>query len=295
MDREKAEASAPEAIAASPGDHKIPQEMASGPNDTKAETPIPIEKSEAADTLEIPPQSPHTNSNPEEQDNRPPVEVVIVSPKGDSATATDRHKRTIPQPVTESPAKRRRGHSRKVKPVEPKPEVVGATEPETEIKEPENTDAEPIHPGPISPVKEVNEPQPSFQPPNTNGSIMQTTTNEAEQNSRADSPLCEPPENLTPLSSQPAAKEPEEILDKSEEGPAKSDEIPADNVPDEIIVPGIVSPNMLVTRILQIDGRRKEGQRSANPWKEIRCYRKNQDMGSLWDVRQAWYFKQHPA
>lgn len=66
---------------------------------------------------------------------------------------------------------------------------------------------------------------------------------------------------------------------------------PATDEPDEIIVPGISSPMVLVKLILQIDGRRPDG-RTANSWKEIRCYRKNQDMGSLFDVRQAWYLKQ---
>lgn len=293
MNGKKAETSAPEAIVSSRGDHRPPQEMAP-PGDTKAEISPPIEEREAPVTLEISSQSPRANPDPEGQDNSRPVEVVIVSPKRDSATATDRHKRTIPQPVTESPAKRRRRRPDKVEPVEPEPEVVGATEPEAETNEPVNADAELIHPGTISPIKEVNEPQSPSQPPNTNESIMQATTNEAEQNRTADTPLSEPPEDLTPPSSQPAAMEPEEILEKSEKDLAKSDETPANNVPDEIIVPGIATPNMLVNKILQIDGRRKEGQRSANPWKEIRCYRKNQDMGSLWDVRQAWYFKQHP-
>lgn len=61
--------------------------------------------------------------------------------------------------------------------------------------------------------------------------------------------------------------------------------------PDEIIVSDISSPMTLVYKILQIDGRRPDG-RTANSWKEIRCYRKNQDMGSLFDVRLAWYLKQ---
>lgn len=240
-------------------------------------------------------QSPRKTSNSEGQDNPPPVEVVIVSPKGDSTTAMDRHKRTIPQPAAEPPAKRKRGRPHKVVPVEP--------EPETEIKEPANTEPEPIHPEPVSPVREDNEPQPSSQPSNNNHkSTMQTTTKGAEQNGAASSPLSKPPEDPTPPQSQPTADEPEEVAPKSEEVPDKPEEVPsksdepsAAGVPDEIIVPNIASPNMLVTKILQIDGRPKEGQRTANAWKEIRCYRKNQDMGSLWDVRQAWYFKQHPT
>ncbi|KAJ6150264.1 hypothetical protein N7471_001463 [Penicillium samsonianum] len=61
--------------------------------------------------------------------------------------------------------------------------------------------------------------------------------------------------------------------------------------PDEIIVPNLASPQALVLKILQIDGRMPNG-RTANAWKEIRCYRNNQDMGSLFDVREAW-FVQH--
>ncbi|KAJ5504883.1 hypothetical protein N7463_007757 [Penicillium fimorum] len=60
--------------------------------------------------------------------------------------------------------------------------------------------------------------------------------------------------------------------------------------PDEIIVPNLSSPQALVLKILQIDGRMPNG-RTANAWKEIRCYRNNQDMGSLFDVREAWFLQ----
>ncbi|KAJ5598496.1 hypothetical protein N7537_008580 [Penicillium hordei] len=59
----------------------------------------------------------------------------------------------------------------------------------------------------------------------------------------------------------------------------------------EIIVPNLSSPQALVHKILQIDGRMPNG-RTANAWKEIRCYRNNQDMGSLFDVREAWFLQQ---
>ncbi|KAJ5248883.1 hypothetical protein N7468_000334 [Penicillium chermesinum] len=59
---------------------------------------------------------------------------------------------------------------------------------------------------------------------------------------------------------------------------------------DEVIIQNVATPNMLVGKILEIDGR-KAGSRASNSWKEIRCYRKNQDMGSLWDVRLAWFHK----
>jgi hypothetical protein len=61
----------------------------------------------------------------------------------------------------------------------------------------------------------------------------------------------------------------------------------ATNEPDEI-VPDITSPQGLTMKILQIDGRMPNG-RIANAWKSIRCYRNNQDMGSLFDVREAWF------
>jgi hypothetical protein len=59
---------------------------------------------------------------------------------------------------------------------------------------------------------------------------------------------------------------------------------------DEIIVPNLSSPQALVMKVLQIDGRMPNG-RTANAWKEIRCYRNNQDMGSLFDVREAWFLQ----
>jgi hypothetical protein len=59
----------------------------------------------------------------------------------------------------------------------------------------------------------------------------------------------------------------------------------------EIIISNIASPQALVLKILAIDGRMPNG-RTANAWKEIRCYRNNQDMGSLFDVREAWFVQQ---
>lgn len=61
---------------------------------------------------------------------------------------------------------------------------------------------------------------------------------------------------------------------------------------DLIIVPNITNPTPLEARILAIHGQFK-GIRSVNSWKAIRCIRNNQDMGSLWEVRQGWYLKHH--
>lgn len=59
---------------------------------------------------------------------------------------------------------------------------------------------------------------------------------------------------------------------------------------DDIIVSGITGLNALATKIAQIDGR-VEKLPNGNAWKEFRAYRNNQDMGSLWEVRQAWFLR----
>ncbi|KAL2871345.1 uncharacterized protein BJX67DRAFT_342030 [Aspergillus lucknowensis] len=58
---------------------------------------------------------------------------------------------------------------------------------------------------------------------------------------------------------------------------------------DEIIVRDIQGPTALTLKMLEVDGRVKPT--NGNAWKEIRCFRDNQDMGTLWEVRQAWYVK----
>ncbi|CAI7611845.1 unnamed protein product [Penicillium crustosum] len=91
---------------------------------------------------------------------------------------------------------------------------------------------------------------------------------EAEQDKITKPPSTEPQNDLVPTPSQATVSE-----------------------PDEIIVSNVSSPQALVHKILQIDGRMPNG-RTANAWKEIRCYRNNQDMGSLFDVREAWFLQQ---
>ncbi|KAJ0425325.1 Asx homology domain-containing protein [Aspergillus carlsbadensis] len=58
---------------------------------------------------------------------------------------------------------------------------------------------------------------------------------------------------------------------------------------DEIIVRNVTLPTGLTLKMLEVDGRVKPT--NGNAWKEIRCFRNNQDMGTLWEVRQAWYVK----
>lgn len=61
---------------------------------------------------------------------------------------------------------------------------------------------------------------------------------------------------------------------------------------ENIIFPNVSGPQALAKKILEIDGRVKNPP-NGNAWKEFRCYRNNQDMGSLWEVRQIWYLKTH--
>ncbi|PLB49416.1 hypothetical protein P170DRAFT_464844 [Aspergillus steynii IBT 23096] len=59
---------------------------------------------------------------------------------------------------------------------------------------------------------------------------------------------------------------------------------------DDVVVSGITGLNSLAAKIVEVDGRLKKMPR-GNAWKEFRSYRNNQDMGSLWEVRQAWFLK----
>ncbi|GAT29652.1 hypothetical protein RIB2604_03001850 [Aspergillus luchuensis] len=54
---------------------------------------------------------------------------------------------------------------------------------------------------------------------------------------------------------------------------------------DEPSVTGLTS---LASKIIEVDGRITDIP-NGNAWKEFRAYRNNQDMGSLWEVRQAWF------
>ncbi|KAL4803307.1 Asx homology domain-containing protein [Aspergillus unguis] len=64
----------------------------------------------------------------------------------------------------------------------------------------------------------------------------------------------------------------------------------ANGDPDEIVIPNIQGPTALTMKMLEIDGR-VDNPPNGNAWKEIRCFRDNQDMGTLWEVRQAWFVK----
>lgn len=56
----------------------------------------------------------------------------------------------------------------------------------------------------------------------------------------------------------------------------------------DIILQKVTGPQSLGNKILRIDGR-VENPPNGNAWKDFRCYRNNQDIGSLWEVRQEWF------
>lgn len=107
---------------------------------------------------------------------------------------------------------------------------------------------------------------------------------EASVEAPVEAPIEPPVEAEQDKITQPSSTEPQNDLVPTPSQATTSE-------PDEIIVPNLSSPQALVHKILQIDGRMPNG-RTANAWKEIRCYRNNQDMGSLFDVREAWFLQQ---
>ncbi|CEJ59516.1 hypothetical protein PMG11_08139 [Penicillium brasilianum] len=132
------------------------------------------------------------------------------------------------------------------------------------------------------PTEEPTE-EPTGEP--TGGPTEETTGKDIKQ------PFEEPKE--MPTTEEPIKIHAEQAAEKLiEEPPQPPSELQTtSNEPVEIILSNISTPMVLVREILRIDGR-KAGSRTSNSWKEIRCYRKNQDMGSLFDVRQIWFAKQ---
>ncbi|CAI7566857.1 unnamed protein product [Penicillium pancosmium] len=118
-----------------------------------------------------------------------------------------------------------------------------------------------------------------------------------EQEEPASSPLS-PARSMTNPQSTQHQEEPEQTTDTAEQQPqpdAESNEAApqaeAEQLEVTITIPNIKTPNPVITHILKLDGRKPDG-RTGNSWKEFRCYRNNQDIGSLWELREAWYLKQ---
>jgi hypothetical protein len=77
------------------------------------------------------------------------------------------------------------------------------------------------------------------------------------------------------------------------EAEAKTEELLSStttDTPRDIVIRNIAGPGALAKKILEVDGRMTNPP-NGNSWKVFRCYRDNQDMGSLWEVRQAWFVK----
>ncbi|ODH45369.1 hypothetical protein ACO22_00093 [Paracoccidioides brasiliensis] len=109
-----------------------------------------------------------------------------------------------------------------------------------------------------------------------NGTTMETETTAgpaAEQtaNQRDDDTMVQPTSENVP---EPSAEQPRK-----------------ETIPKDIIFSGVTGPGGLANKILEIDGRITEPP-NGNAWKEFRCYRDNQDMGSLWECRQTWFVRQ---
>jgi hypothetical protein len=59
---------------------------------------------------------------------------------------------------------------------------------------------------------------------------------------------------------------------------------------EDIITDQINSPESLGTKVVETDGRITGRIPNGNSWKTIRVLRSNQDLGTLWDIRQALHF-----
>lgn len=127
-------------------------------------------------------------------------------------------------------------------------------------------------------------PMPSALPP-VEDAIVQDTTSEnvVPQNARSDAIAIE---NNT--AEQPASDV--AISGSNSPGGSAKDNTNTNHTtnPDaDVILARVLHPSSLGVKILNIDGRITKPSH-GNAWKDFRCIRDNQDMGTLWEVRQAW-------
>jgi hypothetical protein len=175
----------------------------------------------------------------------------------------------------------------------------------SKIKENDKAAAESSQPSPFQPQSEstLSAVSSTHEPPESPALELPTPIEEspvANTNGKNDKAELSRAQSDIPMDS---AEAPDETLDEAEKEEVNKSstteqqkvQVPTSSQtttsePDEIIVPNLSSPQALVHKILQIDGR-MPNSRTANAWKEIRCYRNNQDMGSLFDVREAWFLQ----
>ncbi|PWY72336.1 hypothetical protein BO70DRAFT_381866 [Aspergillus heteromorphus CBS 117.55] len=121
-----------------------------------------------------------------------------------------------------------------------------------------------------------------------NSPIVEETTSTDNSNSPAQ-PI-EEAEKVDGASDNPSQQAPEpnqEPLETSELANTAED---IDDI-GEILLEDIQGLNALSAKIIETDGRIGSIP-NGNSWKEFRAYRDNQDMGTLWELRQAWYQRQ---
>ncbi|PYH38376.1 uncharacterized protein BO87DRAFT_412972 [Aspergillus neoniger CBS 115656] len=98
----------------------------------------------------------------------------------------------------------------------------------------------------------------------------------------------EKPDSAGEASDEPSVSVPEAPQESTED----TEKTPPANVSDanmdEILIENIQGLTSLASKIIEVDGRITDIP-NGNAWKEFRAYRNNQDMGSLWELRQAWF------
>lgn len=226
-------------------------------------------------------------------------QVIISHPAPDSL------KRNVPEPAMEPPIKRKRGRPRR-SPLLPSGTtgiVTPASIDNPNEAETENNMEVALRADPES------ESTANSQPNSEDEMIFVTSPNRVEHTDPTELPfVAEASDSQAVQSTSQAVPESETKQQTEVATPVKSQQQKTsstlssplspppsspifDSGPEEIVIPGITTPHTLGMKILEIDGR-KVGTRINNAWKSIRCYRKNQDMGSLWDIRLAWFQKQ---
>jgi len=84
----------------------------------------------------------------------------------------------------------------------------------------------------------------------------------------------------------------EEAKGDAADDKAEVKEADADVMDVEVAVNDVTGPNMLALKILAIDGRMKSSS-PGNVWTCFRAFRDGQDLGTLSEIRQAWFDKQN--
>ncbi|GKZ30833.1 hypothetical protein AbraIFM66950_010423 [Aspergillus brasiliensis] len=127
----------------------------------------------------------------------------------------------------------------------------------------------------------------TISPPTTAEAVSSA---EAAETSTATSEI---PENRNEASKEPSVLGAEAPQEPTEETKQTEETAPANNPVesmDGILVEGIQGLTALASKIIEVDGRITDIP-NGNAWKEFRAYRNNQDMGSLWEIRQAWFHR----